>query len=233
MKDLLKTTSAIGLTEALLVFVALARNKYLALTIGPEGFGIYGLLSAFFMMIAFASTWMATGTIKYTSEYQAKGDKESLNSIFSFSTIIATVIGVFLTIILIVWRKWFIITFLSNDINEIYYLIFCAAFIAICLRPIFLGILQGLKRIKEVVITRWSIAIFNLLITIILVWFWDLTGFFISLLVNAIFAIIILCWGIKRNGGLQLNKFTWQDPIIRLLWMCGCVNFFLAIINLS
>lgn len=234
MKNLYKTTAVISLTEVLLMFVALARNKYLALTIGPEGFGIYGLLSAFFMMIAvFASTWMATGTIKYTSEYQAKGDKESLNSVFSFSTIIATVIGVFLTIILILWRKWFIITFLSNDINEIYYLIFCAAFIAICLRPIFLGILQGLKRIKEVVITRWSIAIFNLLFTIILVWFWDLTGFFISLLVNAIFAITILYWGIKRNGGLQLNKFSWQDPTIRLLLMFGSVNFFLAIINLS
>ena len=104
MKNLVKTTAAIGLTEVLLMFVALARNKYLAVTIGPEGFGIYGLLSSFFMMIAvFAGTWMATGTIKYTSEYQAKGDKESLNSVFSFSTIIVTSIGVFLTIILIIW----------------------------------------------------------------------------------------------------------------------------------
>ena len=234
MKDLLKTTSAIGLTEVLLMFVALARNKYLAVTIGPEGFGIYGLLSAFFMMIAvFASTWMAAGTIKYTSEYYAKGDKESLNSIFSFSTIIATSISIFLTIILIVWRKWFIITFLSDEINEVYYLIFCAAFLAICLRPIFLGVLQGLRRIKEVVISRWSIAIFNLIFTIILVWVWDLTGFFISLLVNAIFAIIILYWGIKRKGGLQLKKISWQDPIVRLLLVFGGVNLCLAIMNLS
>lgn len=234
MKNLIKTTAAIGSTEILLMVVALARNKYLAVTIGPEGFGIYGILNSFFMMIAvFAGTWMATGTIKYTSEYQAKADKKNLDSIFSFSTIIAAGIGIFLTIVLIIWRKWFISTFLSNEIKEIYYLIFCAAFFAICLRPIFLGVLQGLRRVREVVISRWSIAILNLIFTIILVWIWGLTGFFLSLLVNAIFAVGILYWGIKRKDGLQLKTFSWQDPVVRLLLTFGSVNLFLAIINLS
>lgn len=234
MKNLVKTTAAIGSTEVLLMGVALARNKYLAVTIGPEGFGIYGILNSFFMMIAvFAGTWMATGTIKYTSEYQAKADKENLNSIFSFSTIIVAGIGIFLTIILVVWRKWFINTFLSNEIKEIYYLIFCAAFFAICLRPILLGVLQGLRQVREVIISRWSIAILNLIFTVILVWLWGLTGFFLSLLINAIFAVCILYWGIKRKDGLQLKKFSWQDPVVRLLLTFGSVNLFLAIINLS
>lgn len=234
LKDLIKTTAAIGSTEILLMGVALARNKYLAVTIGPEGFGIYGLLKSFFMMIAvFAGTWMATGTIKYTSEYQAKGDKENLDSIFSFSTIIVAGIGIFLTIILVVWRKLFISTFLSNEIKEIYYLIFCAAFFAMCLRPIFLGVLQGLRRVREVIISRWSIAILNLIFTIILVWLWGMTGFFLSLLVNAIFAVCILYWGIKRKDGLRLKIFSWQDPVFRLLLTFGSVNLFLALINLS
>lgn len=234
MKDLVKTTAAIGSSEVLLMGVALARNKYLAVTIGPEGFGIYGLLNSFFMMIAvFAGTWMATGTIKYTSEYQAKGDKKNLNSIFSFSTIIVAGIGIFLTIILVIWRKWIINTFLFNEVNEIYYLIFCAALFAICLRPVLLGVLQGLRRVREAIISRWSIAVFNLIFTIILVWLWGLTGFFLSLLVNAIFAVCILYWGIKRKDGLHLKKFSWQDPVVRVLLYFGSVNLILAVVNLG
>ena len=234
MKDLVKTTAAIGSSEVLLMGVALARNKYLAVTIGPEGFGIYGLINSFFLMIAvFAGTWMATGTIKYTSEYRAKGDKENLNKIFSFSTIIVAGIAIFLTIILILWRKWIINTFLSNEVNEIYYLIFCAAFIGISIRPVLFGVLQGLKRVREVIISRWSIAVLNLIFIIILIWLWGLTGFFLSLLVSAIFAVCILYWGIKRKDGLHLRTFSWQDPVIRLLLSFGIVNLFLAIVNLG
>ena len=234
VKNLVKTTAAIGSTEVLLMFVALARNKYLAVTIGPEGFGIYGLLNSFFMMIAaFAGTWMATGTIKYTSEYQAKGDKEKLNSIFSISTIIVTGIGIILTIILLIWRKWIINTFLSNEIKEIYYLIFCAAFFSICLRPVLLGVLQGLRRVREVIISRWSIALLNLSFTIILVWIWGLTGFFLSLLVNSIFAVCILYWGVRRKDGLHIRNFSWQSSVVSLLLTFGIVNLFLAIVNLG
>jgi len=234
MRALLKTTAAIGSTEVLLMFVALARNKYLAVTIGPVGFGIFGLLNSFFMMIAvFAGTWMVTGTIKYISEYHGKNDKDSLNSIFSISTIIVGGISIFLTIILVIWRKWFINTFLSSDVNEIYYLIFCAAFIGISIRPVLLGVLQGSRRVREVVISRWGIAVLNLLFTLILVWFLGLTGFFLSLLADVIFAVCILYWGIKRKDGLRLKTFSWQEPIIRLLLSFGSVNLMLAAVNLG
>ena len=48
MKQLLKTTAALSTTEVVLMVVALIKNKYLAVAIGPEGFGIYGLLLSFF-----------------------------------------------------------------------------------------------------------------------------------------------------------------------------------------
>ena len=234
MKNLIKTTAAVGSTEILLMSIALLRNKYLAVTIGPEGFGVYGILNSFFMMIAvFAGTWMTTGTIKYISEYQAKENKYNLYNIYSFSTIIVAVIGLSLTIILLIWRKWVIRTFLSSEIKEIYYIIFCVAFSAICLRPVLLGVLQGLRRIPEVIISRWSIAIINLIFTVILVWFWGLTGFFLSLLVDAVFALWILFWGIRRKDGLQFRKFSCKDPIIRTLFNFGIVNLFLGLINLS
>ena len=213
--------------------VALIRNKYLAVNIGPEGFGIYGILSSFFSMIAvFAGTWMATGTMKYVSEYDAKGEQRSANTVFTFSVLITGSIAFVLTLILICKRRWFIAHFLSEDVREIYYLIFAVSFIAMNLRPILIAVLQGQKKIREVVISRWAIAIIDIIFVIILVRFWGLTGFFVSILLNSTFAVGFLYW-VQRKNGAQFCKFAWRDPRINLLMHFGVVNFFLAFINLG
>jgi len=234
MKTLLKTTAAIGTTEVLLMGVALARNKYLAVTIGPEGFGIYGLLSSFFMMMAvFAGTWMATGTTKYVAEYHAAGDHEAANKVFTFSVVTTVGIALLLTAILIVGRKWFLVQFLSGCIKENYYLIFCFAFVAMNLRPVLLAVLQGMRRVREVVISRWSIAGLDLILVVILVLLFGLTGFFVSLLLSAFWAVGVMIWAVQRKDGLQLRRVSCRKPVIRLLLSFGSVNLFLALINLG
>lgn len=213
--------------------VALIRNKYLAVNIGPEGFGIYGILASFFSMIAvFAGTWMATGTMKYVSEYDAKGEQRSVNTVFTFSVLLTAGIAFVLTLVLICKRKWFIAHFLSDDVLEVYYLIFAVSFIAMNLRPILIAVLQGQKKIREVVISRWGIALIDIIFVIILVRFWGLTGFFASILLNSTFAVGFLYW-VQRKNGAQFCKFAWRDPRVYLLMHFGAVNFFLAFINLG
>lgn len=234
MKTLLKTTAAIGTTEILLMGVALARNKYLAVTIGPEGFGIYGLLNSFFMMIAvFAGTWMATGTTKYVAESHAAGDQEAANKVFTFSVATTAGIALLLTAILVVERKWFLVQFLSGDVKENYYLIFCVAFVAINLRLVLLAVLQGMRRVREMVISRWSIAGLDLIFVVVLVLLFGLTGFFVSLLLSALWAAVVMIWAVRRKEGLQLRRISYQEPVIRLLLSFGGVNLFLALINLG
>jgi len=234
MRALLQTTAVIGTTEILLMGVALARNKYLAVTIGPEGFGIYGLLNSFFMMMAvFAGTWMATGTTKYVAEYHAAGDQESANKVFTFSVATTAGIALLLTAILVVERKCFLAQFLSEDVKENYYLIFCFAFVALNLRPVLLAVLQGMRRVREVVISRWSIAGLDLIFVVILVLLFGLAGFFVSLLLSACWAVVVMIWAVQRKDGLQLKKISCREPVIRLLLSFGGVNLFLALINLG
>ncbi len=233
MNNLLKTTAAISTTEIALMAVALIRNKYLAVNIGPEGFGIYGILNSFFSMIAvFAGIWMATGTMKYVSEYDARGERRAVNTVFTFSVLLAGSIAFVLTLILICKRRWFIAHFLSDDVREIYYLIFAVSFIAMNLRPILLSVLQGQKKIREVVICRWGIALIDIIFVIILVYFWGLAGFFVSILVNSILAVGFLYWGAQRKNGVQFFKLSLRNPAIYSLLSFGGVNLFLAFINL-
>ena len=234
MKKLLKTTIAISITEIILMVVALLKNKYLAVTIGPEGFGIYGLLNSFFMMIAvFGGTWIATGTTKYLAEYHAKGDRQNTNRIFTFSVMVTAGTGILLTLILIAGRRWFINQFLSKDIKEGYYLLFAVAFLAMNFRPVLLAVLQGLRRVREVVISRCSIAGVQFLLVIILVWRFKLAGFFIALLLSAFFTAGIFLWGARRKKGVQFRKISWRDPVVQLLLSFGGINLFLGLINLS
>ena len=100
MKQLIKTTTGIGATEIVLVLVAIVKNKYLALTIGVDGLGIFGLVQSFFnIFIIFAGYWLATGVTKYTSEFYKKNDILENRKIFSFSISITLLISLFLCII--------------------------------------------------------------------------------------------------------------------------------------
>ncbi|MBA7517200.1 Lipid III flippase [subsurface metagenome] len=234
MSGLVKTTAAIGTTEVLLMGVAMARNKYLAMTIGPEGFGIYGILNSFFMMVAvFAGSWIATGTTKYIAEYQAEANKQNTNVIFSFAVAVSLLMGLLLTAMLILCRGWFLDNFLTKDVKESYYLLFAAAFITITLRPVLLAVLQGQKRVREVVISRWGIATIDLILVIVLVLMFGLTGFFISLLVSAIWAAGILLWATLRKEGVQFIRPSWHDPVIRLLLSFGVISLILSLFNLG
>jgi len=235
MKNLVKNTAAISTTEFLLVFVAIIRNKYLAVTIGPEGFGIYSLLSSFFGMISvFAGTWLGAGTTKYIAEYSGKGNSEKRNQVFTFAFILVFLIGLFITIVLIVGRKFFISHFLSKDVLESYYLLFAAGFIGMNLRTILLSILQGVLQVKMVVKSRILISIVDVLLIIIcLVYLFHLLGFFIGILISSLFAAGILYFYVYKRCGFRFTKFSFKEDIVKKTMSFGGVSLLTGSINLG
>ncbi len=234
MKALVKNTAAISTTEFLLVFVAIIRNKYLAVTIGTEGFGIYSLLTSFFGMVSvFAGTWIGAGTTKYIAEYSDKGNSERRNQVFTFAVILVSLIGFFLTIILIVCRKFFISHFLSKDVIEAYYLLFAAGFIGMNLRPVLLCMLQGVLQVKMVVKSRILISIVDVLLIIGLVYLFHLLGFFIAILISSLFAAGILYFYVYKRFGFRFTKFSLKGNVARKMMSFGGVTLITGIMNLG
>jgi PST family polysaccharide transporter len=234
MKNLVKNTAAISTTEFLLIFVAIIRNKYLAVNIGPEGFGIYGLLTSFFGMISiFAGTWLGAGTTKYIAEYSGKDDDKKKNQIFTFTFFFVSIICVFLTIVLVVFRKFFISHFLSKDVLESYYLLFAAGFIGMNLQTILLSILQGVLQVKMVVKSRILISIVDVLLIISLVYLFHLLGFFIGILISSLFAAGILYFYVYKECGFRFTKFSFKEDIVKKMMSFGGVSLLTGSINLG
>jgi len=234
MKKLVQATAAIGTTEAILVGVTLLRNKFLAITIGPEGFGIYGLLNAFFLLMAvFSSTWLATGTTKYIAEYNASGDRKGLNQVFTLSLTACAALSMMMVVILLVLRPWFQHIFLAPEVEPLFYILFVVTFTGMGMRPLLLAMMQGLKLIRQVVLLRWIIAISEFVLVVICTWLFGLTGFFISLCVSHYLACVLMLRSVCAKAGLRLQRLDWSDHGIRLFLIFGAVNLFLSFVNLG
>ena len=234
MKKLLQTTATITTTEIVLIIVALIKNKYLALSIGPEGFGIYGLLLSFFNLAAvFSGTWLSTGATKYMSEYSAQNDDPSTQKVYSFTIGVSSIIAVSMTIVMFLASTQIREIFLSPDVLSIYFLLFAAAFIGNSLRPVFLSILQGLRKIRIVVYSRILIAIFEIISIITLVYFLDLMGFMIGVFISSVFSVIIFGINFKKLGYRVSFKYILVDDVSIKLLKFGGVNIFLAFGNLG
>ena len=229
MKNLFRTTFAITATEIAIIFVALVKNKYLAINIGPEGFGIYGLLQSFFAFIAvFSGSWMASGTTKYIAQYDNENDTSSVNKVYSFSISVTLFLSVTIVTILLVLQKTIINVFLDQKILKIYYILFSIAFLGNSLRPVAIALLQGLQKVKSVVLSRIFITLFDVIVVIVLVFFFDLTGFFVGILLTSVFASFFLLWQIHKESGRKFLLPGFKDFVTKNLLKFGSFNFFLV-----
>ena len=125
MKDIIKSSALIGSTEFALIFVAIIRAKYLALNIGPEGYGEYSLLNSFFTILtAICGGWIARGTIKYTAEYRQKKEFDLAAKVHNYSISLALILGSIATALVFIFQSFVRSYFLSPDIILWHYSLF-------------------------------------------------------------------------------------------------------------
>lgn len=234
-RDLIKTTAAIGMTEVLLMIVAVARNKYLAISIGPKGLGIYSILASLSELLAvFVSSWLVHGTIKYIAEHRANSDHRTANGIFTFSIGLAFCLAIILTTALIVGRSWILPRLLSEGIREIHYILFFAGFTGLALRPLLLGVLQSMKRVRHVVMARTILAISGLFFIVVLIWKLKLSGFFLSLTISSLLSIFVFMYLIfSGSDGIKVQWMSPSHPAIRKLLGFGGMSVLFAFLNLG
>ena len=231
MKDLIKTTTAISGTEVALMIVAVIRNKYLAVNIGPEGFGIYGLIQSFFSLASiFSGVWLAGGVTKFTSEYNKKNDNIAVQKVASLSIGLTAILSLVVTFVFIIAQKPIRNIFLSEEVLSIYFILFAASFLGTSLRPVFIALLQGLKQVKFVVIFRIIVSLADIIFVIILVYFFDLIGFFVSILATSVVAILIMFKQFNKHVG-KFSLPMLNENITRNLLYFGGSCFFLGALN--
>jgi O-antigen/teichoic acid export membrane protein len=232
LKDLAKSSALIGSTEIALILVSIVRAKYLALSIGPEGYGEYSLLNSFFSILtALCSGWIARGTIKYIAEFKQKGDLESIEKVHNISISIVLILGTLITILVIIFNEFVRVNFLSKEIVIWHYYLFVASFLVNSFTPFYGWLLQGFLMVKKTVYLRVYSTLFSFVSILLFVYLFQLTGYFVSILFSGIFSLI-LYW--KSSKKIVSTKFKFpniKEQITIKLLKFGSVNFFLLIIT--
>ena len=119
MKDIVRNSFLLTLTEFALIILAIFRNKVVAITIGPEGLGIYGLLNSYFAILMVASaTWMCSIVVKYIAEYKYCDDFDSVNNVINITLIVSFVISVILIFFSLLFRDYIIGVFFNGKIGR-------------------------------------------------------------------------------------------------------------------
>lgn len=233
MKALVKNTAVISVTELALIIVAIIRNKYLAVNIGPEGFGVYGLLQSFFSLVSIlAGGWLASGATKFTSEYSQKKDSVTVQKVASLSMLITAVLSVLIIVVLVAGQDLIRRLFLSEKVLSIYFLFFSVSFLGSSLNPVFVAVLQGLKQIKSVVIFRILVSLADIVFVLVFVGAFALIGFFASIFATSVITLVVIWVQFKRSLG------SWSLPaidesIVKGLLYFGLSGIFLGLLYLG
>ena len=232
MEKLLKATASFGSTELALIIVAVIRNKYLAIEIGPEGYGMFSILDSFFsLFLAFSGGWLAHPAMKYIAELRSKKQEDSIQNVLNFTFSVTFFTSLFFVSVFFIFSNFFLNNFLSSEITFTYYALFAASFLGTSLSSIMQSYFQGMLLIKETIFRKIVLRIFDLVSVIILVLLFGLLGFFINVLVVAFFGLFIFIYKSKANR----PKIEWpmvKDEIIKKVITFGGINMFIGILNL-
>ena len=235
MRALFKNSVSIGLTEILLILVIIIKNKYLAISIGSAGFGLYGILSSFFgIFFIISGTWVGTAATKYISESNNNDlDSENkINIIFSFVFYFTLTVGILISILLIFFSNSILLNFFPHQLVEAYYQLFCIGFITMNIQPVLLSIIQGILNVKTVITTRIINSVMDVVLIIFFVYMFQVLGFFIGIVISSIFSASILFYFLTVKCGFKLVKFSIQDEIVKKILFFGLINLALGLINI-
>ncbi|MCU7521146.1 MAG: oligosaccharide flippase family protein [Ignavibacteria bacterium] len=232
MKDILKSSTYVGLTEALLIIVTIIKNKFIAIHIGPEGFGAVNLLASFFSIATvFSTTWLTTGLVKYISEYNSDDNKKYLAEIYNFALVFTFAISFIIVVLIFIFSDYVRNNFLSPEILYNYFFLYNISFIATSLNSTFSSALQGFIIIKKAVYLRVVNAIISLVLVIALILLYDTLGYFISILISAFVSVILYKLELDKLIKMRVSVPNLKSPANKKLFKYGGVSIFTGFLN--
>ncbi len=209
--------------------VQILRMKYLAVSIGPEGMGVFGLLSSFFLFLGgFFQAWINSTVIKFTASsasVEAKNQHEFIITLLLYICFITSFLGI---LPIMFFPCFFRDIFLNSQVLIIFIMLYAITFLFNNLYSQLFSYLQGLQRFGDIASSRVIISIMELLCVVIFTYFFGLYGFFISLAIAAIVSFIILYSIVKPSLTIKKDSFVEHKDILKRIIKFSRVNIFLG-----
>ena len=217
----------------MMMFVSLLRNKYLAVSIGAQGFGVFNLLESFFHYAnLIAGSWLSTASLKYISEYNSEGKKEEVKILFNMTSYLVFFSATLVSIIFLVLFPVFQNAFLNEKVLFSYYAFFTASFWGTSFVNLFRVVLQGLMDIKKIVQIRIITQIANLISVIFFVFLFGMVGLFMNLAIIALFMAFLYLLAVKKKIKFEKFDLKWyRTDVAKKIFSFSAIDVFLGFID--
>lgn len=234
MRKFLKSSFIIGSSQLLVNLVQILRMKYLAVSIGPQGMGIFGLLSSFFMFLGgFYQAWINSTIIKFTASAASRNNQHQHIFIITLLLDICFITSVLGILPILIFPYFFRDIFLSSQVLIIFILLYAISFLFNNLYSQLYSYLQGLQRFGDIGKSRIIISIIELLLVVLFTYFFGLYGFFVSLALSAIVGFVLLYIIIKPSIIIKKGSFKQHKELLSRIIRFSKVNIFLGVYYLG
>ena len=204
--NLFNTTFFSGAITVVRITSGFVASKIVALYAGPSG---VALIASFSNLIGISTTFsngaISNGIVKYTAEF--KGSKSQLSSLVSTAFKTSLLCSIATGSILIFFSSYFS-KLIGSDSDFIFPIILLGAtLIFTSLNVLITSILNGLGQIKEYTIVNSVGSILSVILTIVLVYYWNIEGALIALVVAPSIIFFFSLYRILKLDIFSLNIF--------------------------
>lgn len=224
-QGLTQATTALGAASVVQLAASIVRNKVLALTVGPQGVGLFAQLSSFLSITSLAGqAGLPTGAVRLVAEACSSGLGERLATIIKTAYGVTAVISMVVLLLIISLSGPIAASVLSNNqfANFIILIAFSGLFTS--LSSIGEAVLRGFKAVAALSIARIVIAVIGILLLIPFVILYKVDGAVWSILLQAIigafFVNLIVALRIRKQKIALLKagsyNITVQNDLLKM-----------------
>lgn len=196
-KNIVKTTGLIGLVHVFKIIFGVISNKVVAVVIGTEGFGIYGLYQTYIEMVSSFSTLGIDQSGVRQIAKKSDDELSTAKTIWIFKRILL-VISIFTSILSAVFSKAISRSLFATE--EYYVGIIIISFVVLCngVSRGQISILNGLRQMKSMALSQVIGAGIGSLATVVMVLLLGVNGIPFYLLAIGLTAVLTTWWYVRK-----------------------------------
>lgn len=214
--DIIKVFSLNAMATLIRMLTGMISVKVVATIIGPSGIALLGQLNNFSTIVmAFAQGGINNGITKYVAEY--KEDEGIIKKFISNALKITLICTLVVSMVLILGCVQLSEIILQSYDYYYVFLIFGFTLILYSLNHLLLSIINGYKQFYDYVKINICGIIINMIFTVVLVYFWGLTGALINAVTYQSIVFFVTLWMCRKMSWMKRAYFKEQldRPIVK------------------
>jgi O-antigen/teichoic acid export membrane protein len=204
---LFKTSVFSAIITLVKISASFAASKIIAFVAGPSGLAVIGqFYSLTSIFVGFSNGGIGTGVVKYTAEYE--NDQTKQNELFSTAIKVSIYCSVVLGILIVLFSELLSQSFFESSSFIWPVRCFGITLVFYALNSVLLSIINGKRQIKFYTIVNCVGSVISLILTILLVFKYEITGALYAVVFSQIFVFFVTLWFVYNQPWFEISLFA-------------------------